>query len=192
MSSRGRDAIILLRRRIYEILERGSAGDPVSLLVDRGLVALIVVNLTAVALVSIPSLAAGYGVWFDLIEYGSLIVFTVEYALRLWIAVEHAPHSHLAASAARIKYILSAPGIIDLLAVLPFWFGVRAPTRPAGCVGAAHHSLSQDHPLLAGDALASRSALQRTSRTVRLPRDLVRYDIVHRRGDAPRRGSRAA
>ena len=39
-----------VRRRVYEILERESAGDRVSLLVDRSLVTLIVVNLTAVVL----------------------------------------------------------------------------------------------------------------------------------------------
>src|SRR5262245_25797675 len=105
MLPRGRDSVIDLRRRIYEILKRGSAGDRISLLVDRGLVALIIVNLIAVVLESIPSLAARYRIWFDLVEYGSLVVFTVEYALRLWVAVEHAPHRHLAASTARLKYI---------------------------------------------------------------------------------------
>ena len=84
------------RRRLYEILEPGSADDPASLLFDRCIVTLIVVNLTAVALESMPSLAARYGPWFDAIEYGSLVVFTVEYCLRLWVAVEHA-HRHLPA-----------------------------------------------------------------------------------------------
>src|SRR5215471_16637988 len=88
------------RRRLYEILERGSPGDRASLLFDRCIVALIIVNLTAVALESMPRLAARYGFWFDAIEYGSLVVFTIEYCLRLWVAVEHAPHRHLPARAA--------------------------------------------------------------------------------------------
>ena len=115
------------RRRLYEILERGSADDRASLLFDRCIVTLIVVNLTAVALESMPSLAARYGPWFDAIEYGSLVVFTAEYCLRLWVAVEHAPHRHLPARTARVKYILSAPGIVDLCAVLPFWFAFLLP-----------------------------------------------------------------
>ena len=118
-----------LRRRIYEVLERGLAGDRMSLLVDRGLMALILVNLTAVALESMPSMAARYHVWFDLIEYASLVVFTLEYGLRVWVAVEHAPYRHLPASTARIHYVLSAPGIIDLLAVLPFWFAFLLPSE---------------------------------------------------------------
>jgi voltage-gated potassium channel len=115
------------RRRVHEILERGSAGDRTSLLVDRLLILLIIVNLTAVALESMPGLAARYGIWFDLVEYVSLIVFTVEYALRLWSAVEHAAYQHLSARTARLKYVLSGSGIIDLCAVLPFWFAFLLP-----------------------------------------------------------------
>ena len=43
-----------LRRRVYQILEQGPVGDRVSKAVDRFLVVLIVINLTAVALESIP------------------------------------------------------------------------------------------------------------------------------------------
>jgi voltage-gated potassium channel len=117
-----------LRRRLYEVLERGSPGDRASLLFDRFIVALIIINLTAVALESIPSLAARYAVWFVAIEYGSLLVFTVEYGLRLWVAVEHAPHQHLPARRARLKYALSGSGIVDLCAVLPFWFAFLLPS----------------------------------------------------------------
>lgn len=116
-----------LRRRVYEVLERGAASDRESLLVNRCLVALIILNLTAVVLESIPLLATTYRVWFDLIEYGSLLVFTAEYALRVWVAVEHTPHRHLPSRSARLKYIISGPGIIDLLAVLPFWFAFLLP-----------------------------------------------------------------
>ena len=114
---------------MYEILERGSAGDRVSLWADRFLVTLIFVNLVAVVLESMPELEVRYGIWFNLIEYGSLVVFTVEYVLRVWVSVEHTPHQHLSKPAARLKYILSAPGLIDLFAVLPFWFAFLLPAE---------------------------------------------------------------
>jgi len=78
---------------------------------------------------SIPPLAARYRVWFDLIEYASLLVFTTEYVLRVWVAVEHTPHRHLPSRSARLKYIISGPGIIDLLAVMPFWFAFLLPSE---------------------------------------------------------------
>jgi len=116
-----------LRRRVYQVLERGPVGDYLSAWVTRLLVALIIVNLIAVALESVPAVEAKYGHLFTLIEYFSLVVFTVEYGLRLWSAVEHGPHQHLQSSHARLKYALSPAGIIYLIAVLPFWFAMLVP-----------------------------------------------------------------
>ena len=115
------------RRRIYEILERGNPGDTSSLVVDRLIVALIIINLVAVALETVPELGSRYALLFDLIEAASLAVFTAEYLLRLWVAVEHTPFQRLYPSAARFKYAVSLPGLIDLIAVLPFWFGFLLP-----------------------------------------------------------------
>ncbi|MFZ1212821.1 MAG: cyclic nucleotide-gated ion channel [Pseudolabrys sp.] len=117
-----------LRRRVYQVLEQGPVGDRVSTWVDRALVMLIVVNLAAVALESIPQYRLRYATAFVLIEYVSLLVFTVEYGLRLWCAVEHGPYRHLRHSRARMKYALSPAGIIDLIAVLPFWFAMLLPS----------------------------------------------------------------
>ena len=54
-------------------------------------------------------------------------MFTVEYALRVWVASEHTAHRHLSAASARWNYVRSAFGIIDLIAVLPFWFAFALP-----------------------------------------------------------------
>ncbi|MGA7388315.1 MAG: cyclic nucleotide-gated ion channel [Pseudolabrys sp.] len=116
-----------LRRRVYQVLEQGPVGDRLSSAVDRFLVLLIVVNLLAVALESMPQYQTHYAALFALVEYFSLVVFTVEYGLRLWCAVEHGPHQHLAARRARMKYALGPAGIIDLIAVLPFWFTMFLP-----------------------------------------------------------------
>ena len=116
-----------LRKRVYQVLEQGPVGDRLSSTVDRFLVLLIVVNLLAVALESMPQYQTRYAGLFALIEYFSLVVFTVEYGLRLWCAVEHGPHQHLAARRARMKYAFGTAGIIDLIAVLPFWFTMFLP-----------------------------------------------------------------
>jgi voltage-gated potassium channel len=122
------DNIKEARRRVYQVLEQGPVGDRTSVVVDRLLVFLIIVNLVAVALESVPVLRAGYAVEFDAVELVSLLVFTVEYLLRIWSAIEYGPHRHMTPMKARLKYILSAPGLVDLVAVLPFWF---APLLPA-------------------------------------------------------------
>ena len=116
-----------LRHRVYQVLEQGPVGDHLSTWVDRFLVTLIIVNLIAVALESMPQYATRYATEFTLIELFSLVIFTIEYGLRLWSAVEHGPHRHLPHAHARMKYALSTAGIIDLIAVLPFWFAVALP-----------------------------------------------------------------
>ena len=122
-----RNRVRELRKRVYQVLEQGPVGDRLSRAVDRFLVLLIVVNLLAVALESMPQYQTRYAALFALVEYFSLVVFTVEYGLRLWCAVEHGPHQHLAARRARMKYALGTAGIIDLIAVLPFWLTVFLP-----------------------------------------------------------------
>src|ERR1700680_3073706 len=64
----GHSTLRKIRRRLYQILEQGPVGDRASWLVGRLLVALIVINLVAMTLESVPSLEAGYSVLFGLIE----------------------------------------------------------------------------------------------------------------------------
>jgi len=116
-----------IRRRLYDVLEQGAAGDSTARLTARLIILLIALNLVAVALESVPDLEARYGLAFAVIEAVSLVVFTVEYALRVWVAAEHGPHRHGSEWKARWRYATSASGLIDLLAVLPFWFAFMVP-----------------------------------------------------------------
>ena len=116
------------RRRVYQVLDQGPVGDSGAVVVDRLLVALILINLVAVALESVPHLRAAYLPLFDAIEYVSLAVFTVEYLLRIWCAVEYGPHRHMSPLRARLKYMTSPAGLVDLVAVLPFWLAPLLPS----------------------------------------------------------------
>jgi voltage-gated potassium channel len=116
-----------LRRRVYEVLEEGSVGNRAGLIVARLIALIIVVNLIAIVLESMPGLAARYARIFDGIELLSLIVFTAEYGLRLWVAPEHPPYRHLSARNARLKFAASGMAIVDLLAVVPFWLAFALP-----------------------------------------------------------------
>jgi voltage-gated potassium channel len=112
------------RRSVYELLEQGPIGARRTRIVSRIVILLIIVNLIAAALESVPALEAEYGRWFAAIEWLSLVVFTAEYLARLWVAAEHTPDRHLPPARARLKFALSAEGLIDLVAVLPFWLAI--------------------------------------------------------------------
>src|SRR5262245_15861519 len=96
-----------LRHRLYDILEHGSIGDRTGVMVGRLIALLIVVNLAAMTLESVPSLEARYASLFMAIELLSLVVFTIEYGLRVWVAPEHDRHRHLSARQARWQFISS-------------------------------------------------------------------------------------
>lgn len=109
-----------LRRRIYELLDPNiqTFWDHV---VHRALIALVLVNVVAVVVESVPSIEQRYRPLFTVIEVISIVVFTLEYALRLWTAVEHMPLASHSASAARVAWARTPSAIVDLLAILPFY-----------------------------------------------------------------------
>jgi voltage-gated potassium channel len=113
-----------IRRTLYELLEQGPIGERRTRLVSRLIILLIVLNLVTAALETVPALDAQYARVFAAIEWISLVVFSAEYLARLWCAAEHAPSRHLSAARARLKFVLSPAGLVDLLAVLPFWIGI--------------------------------------------------------------------
>lgn len=65
-----------------------------------------IISISAVVLETVPSLAS-YQYLFAIIEYGAVVIFSLEYLARLSIATPHR------------RYIFSVYGIIDLLAILP-------------------------------------------------------------------------
>jgi voltage-gated potassium channel len=120
-------AIARWRRALYDVLEHGGIGYRSGLLANRAIVILIVINLVAIALQSVPHLQVRYASWFTGVEILSLVVFTLEYLLRMWVAVEHAPYGHCSSLQARFKFAVSPLGLVDLLAVAPFWLAFAVP-----------------------------------------------------------------
>ena len=85
-------------------------------------------NLIAVALESVPTLQSNYGSWFYNFEIFSVIIFTVEYVSRVWSAPAKRDHENGETGLkARMRYIFSFYGIIDLVAILPFYIQAFFP-----------------------------------------------------------------
>jgi voltage-gated potassium channel len=112
-----------LRRRIYAVLEQGDGVDGIGRTLNRFLIALIVVTLVATVVESVPDLAKTYALPLDAIEWTATLVFSLEYAARLWSAAEH-PLLKRGAFFGRLRFALSFPGLVDLVAVLPLWLSV--------------------------------------------------------------------
>ena len=110
-----------LRPRLYSMLELGPAAGPLGASVSWTLIGLIVVTLSATVMESVPRLANAHGKLFDIVEYTATTVFSIEYMARLWTAAEHPPWRRLSAIRSRLCFFVSPGGLIDLVAVFPFW-----------------------------------------------------------------------
>jgi voltage-gated potassium channel len=115
-----RQRVRAVRRRVYGILERETPGDIWAIILHRLLVTLILGNVAASIINTIPWVHAAYDPLFDLFEACSLFVFTLEYVLRLWAAPEGVLFQVSAPWRARGHWLKSPIGLIDLLAIAPF------------------------------------------------------------------------
>lgn len=111
------------KRRIYEILEMAPLGDGAARLVERGLVLLIVVNVFAVVMETVPGHRESYGGLFLAVEIGTVVCFAIEYLLRVWVADLHPPLRRYGRVGARLRYAVTPWAIIDLMAVAPTLIG---------------------------------------------------------------------
>lgn len=111
-----------LRRRIYQILEKAQPGDTLSHVVDLIILSLITLNVVALMLETIPALGESWGAFFELFNTVSVIAFTVEYLLRIWVSVEAEGPRRPAVK--RLRYIFSLMALIDLVAILPFYLAI--------------------------------------------------------------------
>lgn len=106
------------RKRVYDIIEVARPGDTVSRIVDVALICLIFLNVILVIADTFelpPVIAAATG-W---VENVSVVIFSIEYILRVWTASEMFPE--MSPFRARLKYIRSFQAVIDLVSLLPYF-----------------------------------------------------------------------
>lgn len=80
---------------------------------------LILLNVIAIFLESYKSINENFKLLFYSIELISIIVFSIEYIVRIWVADLQYPT--LPPTKARLKYVFSFLGLVDLLSILPFY-----------------------------------------------------------------------
>ena len=108
-----------MKQKIYHLVEKGSFGSKINLLFDYFIVILIVLNVVAIALDTLTSLPVHLQKSLKVFEITSIAIFTVEYLMRLYVSDITHPAKNRFISA--LKFIASPFGIIDLLAILPFY-----------------------------------------------------------------------
>jgi voltage-gated potassium channel len=108
-----------IKTRIFKIIQPATKGDIASAICDWSIVVLISINVVIVVLDTFKDIPAMIRSIFAAIEIFSLIVFSVEYMLRLYTADLLYPK--IGKMKALLKYAFSFMAIVDLLAILPFY-----------------------------------------------------------------------
>ncbi|WP_164913669.1 ion transporter [Methanoculleus taiwanensis] len=110
-----------VRRRIYEILEPAREGDRASYAFDLFITLVIVLNIATMILLSVRGVREypAVAIVLCLLAGLTLIIFIVEYILRLWSCVED-PLYHTPV-AGRLRWARTPYALIDLVVILPYF-----------------------------------------------------------------------
>ncbi len=116
-----------LSSRCWELLEPGNDNDLLSKKVDIFLLSLISLNILSVILETVDSLFSEYKIYFQVFEFFSVCIFTLEYLARVWSCINQKKNNESNLKI-RIKYIFSLPALIDAIAILPSIIAIIYPT----------------------------------------------------------------
>ncbi|HMS26368.1 MAG TPA: ion transporter [Burkholderiaceae bacterium] len=106
-----------LRLKLYTIIFE--ADTRAGMLFDRWLIVLILASIAVVLMASVASLNTRFGSSFIVLEWLFTLLFTVEYALRLYCS-KHP-----------LRYALSFYGLVDLISILPTYLALLFPEAHA-------------------------------------------------------------
>lgn len=110
-----------IRLRTYEILEVARPNDTASRVVDIFLMSLILINVSFIVAdtFELPPLAVKIS---NIVEIVSVVIFSLEYILRVWSA-DHA-YPELPPLLSSLRFMVSFAAIIDLVSLLPSYISV--------------------------------------------------------------------
>jgi voltage-gated potassium channel len=123
-----RRALPRLRLRLYELLEdEDAAAAPARRVVRSCLTLVILLGVAVAVLDTVEPIRAEWAPWLAATETACVALFTIEYAARIWCAVEDRAGRYEHPVRGRLRYALTPMAIIDLLAVLPHYLTLLLP-----------------------------------------------------------------
>ena len=145
-----------LRWKVYNLIRDDDENDTASNIFDGTIITLIAVNVIMVIIDTFSGLPSWYESFAYVVEIVSVIIFTIEYLMRVWTSVYI--YSDRRPTLARIRYMLSFMAVIDLLAILPFYISFSHSGRSEGAASPPYDPSSADFQ---GEPLFQRHAYDR-------------------------------
>src|SRR4030067_1646922 len=112
----------IMKEHVYELIDviPHQNGDAKKFnFVDIFIIVLIILNVLAVIVDTVQSIHLKFGDYFYVFEVFSVVVFTIEYILRVWSCTVNPKFQGPIVGS--IRFMLTPLSIIDLLAFLPFY-----------------------------------------------------------------------
>ena len=107
------------KQKVFNIIQIGNKGDRASQAFDIFISTTIFVNVTVLVLQTYQEMAS-FSKLLNNLALITMIIFCIEYALRIWTA--NLLYPNLSQGKAILKFLFSFEGIIDLFTILPFFF----------------------------------------------------------------------
>ena len=117
-----------IKLRVFEIVNDSGERSISNRIFSYFIITIIFCNLFVIFIETYKSISAEYEEIFDLFEYFTIIVFSIEYILRLWTCTCYSQYSQPVIG--RLRYAFSLAMIIDLLAFFPFYLALLLPLDP--------------------------------------------------------------
>jgi len=111
-----------IRARVYGLLEPSKKTGDLGWFIDLFIITLIALNVIAIVMESVESFRIRNQNLLDTFETISVIIFSVEYVLRLWASRENPKYRKPVLG--YLRYAVTPLAVIDLLAILPFYIAL--------------------------------------------------------------------
>lgn len=123
MTGSRKNILLGLRAQVYSVVSSAS-GSRASRIFNSSISVLILLSV-AIIMVNTCDIPTELLLVNIVIQIVLSVIFTLEYLLRLWSSDFERPE--LKAGKARLRFVVSIPSIVDLLAILPFWLFILTP-----------------------------------------------------------------
>ncbi len=109
----------MIKEKIFRLVQKGAHGQRMNRHFDYFIMSLILLSVISIILESITEINNDYGEILGYFDLFAVIIFSIEYLMRLYVSDLTHPSSNKIKSAFRFAF--SVYGLIDLLAILPFY-----------------------------------------------------------------------
>jgi tetratricopeptide (TPR) repeat protein len=93
-----------VKRKIYNLVEKGAHGSTINLIFDYFIVSLIILNVIAISLDTLTGIDSSFKRFLHIFEILSILIFSLEFAMRIYVSedfnmiIELRPDDHAALS----------------------------------------------------------------------------------------------